>query len=588
MRFMTQKTAVICGLILAAFFLLRCATPTQPTGGPPDTTPPVVIGTFPQDGTVNFSGDEIRFDFNKYMNRQSFGNAFRIDPIAGVRYEVNWRGRSVRVRFEQPLPDSTTVIFTLGTELSDHNRNRMANPFVLALSTGDTIDEGEIEGRIIDARTGKGKRDAFVFLYRFPFDFEERASYVAETDTAGRVTFTHLAEGLYRAIWVDDRNRNRIWNPANEAARPFYRETVRVQEGQPASLGTLFVNEPDTTRPTLQGIGLFSSTRLRLRYSRDMMIQPEAEIRILDSLGQDFTQAVPLFADKQQADVVFAQALRPLPENQTFTLRSRGLTDLRGNEPRTSDRTFTGSSAADTTHVRMTRHLNERGVRGSEPMIFEFSTLLAGTSVVDSLEVVQDEVIYEAWEPLEVQDNLLFLFPPDIWDESSDYTIRIYDEFAGTRRNISTKILPRSGLGSLSISVAEAGRMEGVLHHISLLDDAGNLVFEGQTEDELTIADLPQGRYTLLSFRDDDGDGRWFRGEVEPFRAPEPFLAQRNVEVHGRMEGETELEYPHLPARAEQPEGDETEEQTESGGEPAKGDDDPGESEPRENEPDDF
>ncbi|AXJ01087.1 Ig-like domain-containing protein [Cyclonatronum proteinivorum] len=582
---MTRIFGFLFLCLIAGLSLTYCATPTQPTGGPPDTTPPRIISTYPQNGTVNFSGNEIRFDFDKYMNRQSFGNAFRIDPIAGVRYDVNWRGRSVRVRFEQPLPDSTTVIFTLGTELSDHNRNRLDNPFVLALSTGDTIDEGEIEGRIIDARTGRGKRDAFVFLYRFPFDLEARASYVAETDTAGRVAFTHLAEGVYRAIWVDDRNRNRRWDRANEVARPFYRETVRVQDGQPAGLGTLFVNEPDTTRPTLQGIGLFSSTRLRLRYSRDMMIQPEAEITILDSLGTAFTQAVPLFADKQQADVVFAQALRPLPENQTFTLRSQGVTDLRGNEPRTSDRIFTGSSDPDTTHVRMTRHLTERGVRGSEPMIFEFSTLLAGTSVVDSLEVVQDEVIYEAWEPLEVQDNLLFLFPPDVWDEASDYTIRIYDERAGTRRNIQTRILPRGELGSLHIRIAEGHRLEGVNHHISVLDRDGAVVFEGITEDELTVENLPQGRYTVLAFRDDDGDGRWFRGDVEPFRAPEPFLAQRNVEVHGRMEGELDLEYPHLPGRTDDPEADPNEEPIESGGEPEDGDVRPGESEAGESGP---
>ncbi len=535
----------IAALIIA---IISCATPTQPTGGPADNTPPVITDTEPQNGTVLFDGDEIRFFFDKYVNRESFASNFRIDPIEGVRYDLRWSGRSVRVRFEEPLPDSTTVIFTVGTGFSDTNRNRIREPFVLALSTGDTIDEGEIEGRVIDAQSGRGKEEAFVFLYRQPFDLEGRAAYVAETDSAGRFTFTYLSSGTYKAFWVDDRNRNRRWERASESARPFYRESVHVNQQRTSQLGRTYISEPDTIRPRLQGTGMLSSQRLRLRYSKGMEIDSEATIDIVNPEGEFFANAVPLFVDKEQANVVFAHAERELPEDLDFKVRTIGITDRHGNEPRSEAPVFSGSAEPDTTHIRLIRHITERGVLQDEPMIFEFSALIEGTSVVDSLEVVRDETIFEAWDPLEIQNNLLILYPPERWSESSDYTIRIFDERTGSRKNISTKIFPYSRMGTLRIQINEDQRIEGIFHHISIRNEVDDVVFEGRTEGELLVENLVPGNYKVFSFRDDDGDEQWFRGEVDPFAAPEPFHVERGVEVHSRMEGDLEITYQAAPA----------------------------------------
>ncbi|MCH8556279.1 MAG: Ig-like domain-containing protein [Balneolia bacterium] len=554
-QFLSAQTTIILAAVFALTALvMSCATPTQPTGGPQDQTPPRIIETEPQNGTVNFSGDEVRFHFDKYVNRESFANAFRISPLVGIRYELSWRGRSVRVRFDEPLPDTTTVIFTIGTEFSDTNRNRITQPFVLALSTGDTIDEGEIQGKVLDARTGRGKQDAFVFLYREPFDLESQADYVAETDTSGAVNFTYLRKGRYKALWVDDRNRNNRWNQSNEAARPFYKEFVDVTLSGPADLGVMYVNEPDTTRPQLQGTGMFSSQRLRLRYSRDMTIQPGASVSITDSLGNTVSEAIPLYVDKEQQNVIFAHSRTPLSdEGMRYRTSTNGITDIHGNAPRSSSPSFSGSTQSDTTRVRLIRHLTEDGVLQDEPFVFEFSTLIAGTSAVDSLEVIRDETIFESWEPIEVEDNLLYVFPADIWEESSDYTIRIFNELSGSYSNISTTVFPRSRMGSLRVSIDEEQRIPGVTHYISVKDRNDLVVFEGQTEDELLIDNLVPGHHTIIAFRDDDGEGSWFRGDAQPFRAAEPYVVNRGIEIHSRMEGEFQLRYPFAPETGLEP-----------------------------------
>jgi hypothetical protein len=57
------------------------------------------------------------------------------------------------------------------------------------------------------------------------------------------------AEGTYKAFWVDDINRNRIWDRNRERAQPFRFETFDVAHGDSVDLGTLYFSVPDTVAP---------------------------------------------------------------------------------------------------------------------------------------------------------------------------------------------------------------------------------------------------------------------------------------------------------------------------------------------------
>lgn len=538
-----RKKIIIISLMALVVIGISCATPTQPTGGLADQTPPVVTRTEPENRTVNFDGDEIRFYFDKYVNRESFANALRIDPDIQLDYNIRWSGRSARVRFEQSLPDSTTLIFTIGTDLSDTNRNRIRQPVVLALSTGPAIDDGELEGRIRDGLTGRAKESELVVLYREPVDLNKRANYVAETDSSGRFRFTYLREGTYTAFWLNDRNRNRIWDRETEQARPFYMQKVEVRDRDTADIGFMYLTEPDTLRPLLQGIGMLSANRLRLRYSRSMRIEDDAEVTVVDSLGNIFTRAIPLYADPDDPAIIFAHAVEPVPDGETFTIKSRNITDEHGNLPESDSPDFEGSEVADTTVTRKIRHLTSAGVLDNEPHVFQFSTLLEGTTVVDSMQVIQDEIVYTAWEPVEVVDNLLFLYPPDQWQDGSDYIVRFYNELRGSRSDTRLEVFQRSRMGELEITIHEDFQADSLYHHVRVLDKDGYEVFQGKTLDTIIVEYLSAGYYTVIAFRDDNGTGRWYRGQVDPFSAPEPKVIERGVNIADRMTATLELFY---------------------------------------------
>ena len=68
-------------LLLAAFLLLHaCAKQGYPTGGPKDETPPVVLGTTPANGTLNFDAKEFSIAFDEYVQVKDADNNILVSP----------------------------------------------------------------------------------------------------------------------------------------------------------------------------------------------------------------------------------------------------------------------------------------------------------------------------------------------------------------------------------------------------------------------------------------------------------------------------------------------------------------------------
>ncbi|MCA1802395.1 MAG: Ig-like domain-containing protein [Rhodothermaceae bacterium] len=440
-------------ICLFASLLVSCATPTQPTGGEPDRSGPAILSSEPADGTINFSDDQIRFNFDKYIARNTFQRAFSIEPDIGIAYSVRWRGRSAVVRFDNALPDSTTMIFRLSTDLGDANNNRMKQPYTLALSTGPAIDKGEISGRVLNREDGRPWTEGIVLLYRHPIDYSERANYAVQPDTGGHIRFNYLREGTYNAFWVDDRNRNKRWDPVSEAARPFPVESVKVIDEQIVSLDTAYIAIPDTITPNLQGVGLLSSVRMRLRFSEDVEFEDGAGITVLDSLGQAVQTALPLYTEKGQRNVLYGQLPVALDTETTYTVSLAGITDRAGNRANADDISFTGSAATDTTAQRIIRNESEWGIYPDQPLVIRYAAVIDDSAVTDSLIVIEDEITHTGWDSTVVRGNLLYLYPATSWMEASRYQPRLWSPQRQERTSFDLKVwhpsraLPEAGTG---------------------------------------------------------------------------------------------------------------------------------------------
>jgi hypothetical protein len=545
----------IFSFLAICFVVVSCATPTSPTGGPPDKTPPKIVSTDPPTGTVNFKGNKIALKFSEYVERKSLSQALKIEPNISISHDIHWGKKSVTIQFGRSLPDSTTVIVTVGTDFSDLHGNTLDKPYQLAFSTGPSIDKGELVGRVIDARTGKSKKGQKVLLYRKPVDLSKPANYFAETDTSSVVHFSYLSPGTYKAFWVGDRNRDDIWEPKTEQAQPFEQEFVTLQKAGKDTLGTLFIAKSDTSKPELNAVGLFSSRRLRLRFSENIVLTDSTHFILRDSINQNkYGSVYKLYIAPDQPYILFAHSTKALSPDSTFSLQVQNITDAAGNMQSSSRAYFTGSSQKDTTKQRLIGSSVGEGIFSNEPVQVAYAEPVTKAPIRDSLYVVVGDSVHKHWKNLSIHRNIVRVSPSDsAWKSDKEYTFEFWNPITQDRQKVKPKIWHASDLGSLKISFADSsGTMANRITTLLLNDMQGKTVVDTSFTDSITIHKLTPTKHQLILYQDRNGNGVWDPGTVSPFKKPEPYFVRNNVPVKSGLTSELTVNFGHTEIPKEQ------------------------------------
>ncbi len=533
--------------LIIAFALIYCATPVGPTGGPRDEQGPVILYTEPETGTTNFENDEVLFYFDEFVNRNSINNNITIEPDFGATYSTDWKRKRLSVKFEDPLPDSTTIIVTLGGQISDTKGNRIGTPTVIAFSTGDEIDRGIIKGRIRNADTGDGETSRNVALYRSPIDLKAPYNYTAETDTGGYFKFSYLREGTYKAFYFDDRNRNKIWDPENETASPFKIDQLNLAKGDSVELGTIYIAFEDTLAPKLQGVGLFSERRLRLRFNDDVVLSDSASVAISDTTGVLYSLANPLYVQKDEKNAMYAQSDSLLSASKSFELSVSGVTDKAGNEVIASTFRFTGTDQPDTTTQRIIGVETNSGLFPTQPFVIKYAANIDSRTLFDSLVVVEGDVSFDDWPNLAFDHNRLIIPPQEQWIDGISYQFLVWNPITQRRALYTPEIWDNTELGELEIAIIDTSVIADStvlpLFYYKLENIQNELVYEGILTDVTTITDLPPLSYLLRIFKDENGDGMWNKGSVLPYSAPEPYIIRKSVKVQTGFTSQVTIEF---------------------------------------------
>jgi hypothetical protein len=215
--------------ILSIFSLLTviiavqgCANQLPPGGGEEDKTPPKVESQFPKHNSLNFRGNSIIIDFDEYVDRRSFQEAFHISPPVKGDIEFDWNGKQVEVIFGKPLwksePNKTFVV-TINSNLTDIRGNALTSPISFAFSTGPQIDISGISGFVFN----KDEKPVTIMAYKIGLSdtsfnpSKNVGDYVTETSSDGSYKLTNLSPGLYRIIAVEDEDRNLLYTSDRES-----------------------------------------------------------------------------------------------------------------------------------------------------------------------------------------------------------------------------------------------------------------------------------------------------------------------------------------------------------------------------------
>ncbi len=530
---------ILVGLVIMEV-IASCATPIAPSGGEPDRTGPKLISTSPATGTTQFVGDEIRFDFEDWVDRASFQRALSIEPGLDLEYDIKWRRKTAIIQLKGSLPDSTTVIFSLDKELRDTRSNRITQPIQIALSTGDEIDRGSVSFKVIPAFPTVSKTEPVVLLYREPFDISQPALYVSSADTSGAIRFNYLADGNYRAILVHDINRNRKWDRDREFAQPMNIERFNVNEVDTSEYMPFYYAKRDTTRPFAQNMGLFSSNRLRIQFSKAIPYRPNNELTLTDSLGT-MIKAYHLYNDVREQAVAYFQTESSLEDSRFYQITESSFSDANGNPLRIGDSWFEGSSEADTTVIRYIAPYSGEALIDKDSLYIRYSTLIDDSAVLDSLKIYVNREEASGSFNIVQDKNRLIINPKSSWNSSNSYQIRTWNPYTATYKDVRIQVADEAESGDLNVVISDSLQIQNNII-LTLYQPTGVIFRQVSFRDSVLISDIRPGTYHLLLFEQSAQDKQINYGSIDPFYMPGFIYADPRFPIRSRMSSELILE----------------------------------------------
>ena len=209
--------------ILSLAIVSGCAKRGNPTGGPIDSLPPVLINANPKLNTTNFDSEEIRLTFDEFVKLDKVQDqliisppleksAYEIKPLTGVT-------KKVFLKFIDSLDINTTYTINFGNSIKDNNEGNTLTFFNYTFSTGETIDSLYVKGNISDAYNIETDQYVSIHLYRIDSTlndsiiFNKRPTYVSNSLDSTTYKFQNLRDGKYLIIAIKDVGDNYFFDP---------------------------------------------------------------------------------------------------------------------------------------------------------------------------------------------------------------------------------------------------------------------------------------------------------------------------------------------------------------------------------------
>jgi len=207
-------------LFLALVFLYSCANQTQPTGGPKDEAPPVLLSVVPADQSVNYRGKQITLEFNEFVKVDKLNQQLIITPRFDVPYDVKQNKNVISLVFDENFDDSTTYTFNFRKSIKDITEGNAATNLIIAFSTGDYLDSLSLSGKVNHLLLNEPAEKFLVGLYENSDTlnlFNSKPLYSTKTKADGTFEFQNLKNDEFSIYAYQDSNDNLLCESDNES-----------------------------------------------------------------------------------------------------------------------------------------------------------------------------------------------------------------------------------------------------------------------------------------------------------------------------------------------------------------------------------
>ncbi len=222
---MLKKVIVFASLVLLTVIIPSCARRGTISGGPKDTIPPRMLFSIPKNLSTNFSGKEIRIQFDEYVKLKDIQKQLVVSPPMNTAPEITPQtaSKTLTIKIKDTLKPNTTYSFNFGQSIQDNNEGNPYQQFRYVISTGPTIDSLQLSVKIKDALEQKTDNFVSVMLYEVNAEYTDSLPYkkapqyiINSLDSLKLMRFENIRAGKYRLIALKDANKNNKFDPKNE------------------------------------------------------------------------------------------------------------------------------------------------------------------------------------------------------------------------------------------------------------------------------------------------------------------------------------------------------------------------------------
>ncbi|MBY8963840.1 Ig-like domain-containing protein [Flavobacterium sp. D11R37] len=530
------KNRILIYMIIAVLALAGCAKRGNITGGPLDTIPPVLVSSSPKNMSTNFTGNEIRINFNEYIKIKDVNKQLIISPPMTTPPVITPAGSAseyIRINIKDTLEPNTTYSFNFGQSITDNNEGNPYSQFRFVFSTGSYIDSLSLGGKIKDAYSLETDNFVTVMLYEEneayndSTIYKQQPRYVTNTlDSMVMYSLQNLKEGRYRLFALKDGNNNYKYEPKSDKIA-FLNQTITLPNDTLYQLELFKEKLPYKPKKPSQ----VSSSRLVAGYEGD--IKPEeikVDVRHAVS-GEAIQSLVTNMKDKDSVQVW-------LPRN--IVADSLKLNVAYRDSIKDYNVRFKEMKAADSLSVTA---VQKGGIHFREKFTLQMATPLIAVDSTKISLVQKDSTAlafthaYDAFK-----QELKFDF---VKDENQKYTFTLLPgalrDFYGKENDTITYNLSTTGYadyGNLFITLQNAKRFPLILH---VTDTKGETIAEYYSEGETRVSfeNLQPAQYRLRVIYDDNGNREWDTGNYLEKRQPEQVIyTPKTIDLHATWDME--------------------------------------------------
>ncbi|MGH1366796.1 MAG: Ig-like domain-containing protein [Calditrichia bacterium] len=526
-------------LTFGVVLLQQCAVRRAPEGGEPDKTPPQVVHTFPNADSTNVRElDYLELRFDENLERSSVRNQIWLLPEPPGGFKLEWKNsKTLRIVIGDSLEKNRTYLLTVGTEVKDQRSNNLEKPILLPFSTGETIDKGEIAGKLYASQP----ENTYIYVYDLndaysdSSIFKSKPAYYSQVSKTGEYRMSYLRPGNYRVFALSDQNRNRLYDRGVDLLGIPQADVVLDSTHLSIAGLDLTLFSEDLMAPAFVRASKVHTHQLRLSFSEPLADSIPVKVVINDSITRQPLQVFGSELDKSDKTrvIVYTAAQKELRYAGEVV---GGVQDTSGNKLDTIQFVFSGSTKEDTVKARFIKHVPSAGA-GKLPfdtrVSLEVSQPLSKSSLQAAVQLTDKDSLAVAGEWQETGGRFPVFVPAAPLARDGRYELVIdtaklksyRDEVLGDSvYTAEFTTWQHDQLGEISGVITVANDSSDVILDVVSFNSKQRLRRKVSPAKPYLLNNIPEGKYRMVVRLDKNGNGKWDAGNSLPFQFADPFF----------------------------------------------------------------